>query len=234
MFNAAKQQALTVREAATQIHGDPENPEMKGLTSYKDLADDPKSSAKIGKALGIILQGMNDAPDTAHISGHLGPVSASTGGIGALITNALGVPQKLAQQKADIIRNTVGTLTDREAEALNATVSALSTIISLRSLTKAPATQLSMAAIERELPMIGINVKDSKQFDDKIKRVSEVMLNGARGVPENIIGSKLMERVRGKQEPVKAPPAKKGTADKPKTLGAMSHKELFDALAASK
>lgn len=208
-FNTATQRAQTIRESATQIHGDPDNPDFKGLVSYRDLADNPQSSAKIGKALEIILGGMDNAPDAAHISGHLGPVSASTGGIGTLLTNALGIPQDLAQQKANIIKSTVGDLSTREQEALNATISSLSTIISLRSLTKAPATQLSMKAIERELPLIGINTANSKQFDDQIKRVSEVMANGSRGVPESMIGKGLMDRVRGNKGPVKAPTGKK-------------------------
>lgn len=216
-YNQALQRATSVREGATQIFGDPQRPDMKGLIDYQDLADNADSRGRLGKVFRLILDSAHEAGPGAHISASAGPISVSTGGIGTVLTNMLGVPQKIAQQQSEIINKAIGSLTPREQEALDSTISSLSTIIGLRSLTRAPATQASMAMIERELPMIGVNTNNSKQFGDQMGRLAEVISNGVKGIPKGMLDQRLVDRISGlpsemaaknKKGPAKAPASK--------------------------
>jgi hypothetical protein len=223
MYNNALKRIGPIREAATQIFGDPSQPDLKGLISYGQIADKPESREKLGKALKLTLDGMDEATGGAHISASAGPISVGTGGVGSVLTNYFGVPQKVADQQNKIMEQAVAGLSPEEREAYDSTISSLSTIVGLRASTGAPATNTSIRTIERELPVIGVNTFDSKQFADKMQRLAEVVNNGAKGVPRSMLGEDMHKRIEGLPtemqklkggSPAKAP---KGDGKAPKT-----------------
>jgi len=235
MYNQMLQRVTPVREAATQVFGDPSQPDLKGLKDYMQLADDPKARERIGTALRLTFDGLNQATSGgAHISAEAGPVSVSTGGIGQLFTNWLGVPQKTAEQQTKIIQDAINKMTPEEKEYYDSVMSAFSTVVGLRSLTRASAAQSSVSAIERELPIIGVNTTDSKQFADQMQRLAEIVYNGTKGIPPGMLDPQLVERIktlpaemqkRKASGPAKAP-ATKGKDD----LKSKSVDELFEML----
>lgn len=197
MYNQMLNRVTPVREAATQVFGDPSQPDLKGLKDYMQLADDPKARERVGTALRLTFDGLNQASSSgAHISANAGPVSVSTGGIGQVFTNMFGVPQTLAAQQSKIIQDSINKMTPEEKEYFDSVMSAFSTIVGLRSLTRASAAQSSVSAIERELPIIGVNTTDSQQFADQMQRLAEVVYNGTKGIPPGMIDPKLVDRIK--------------------------------------
>ncbi len=174
-----------VREAATQLFGDPSQPDIKGLKDFASLADNEKSRKRLGKALKLTFDSFSKATGESGIHAGAGPVSLNaSGGVIQLIENAFGVPPKLAEQSAQIMQNALKDLTPEEREAYNATMSAFGTIVGLRSLTRASAAQSLVATIEREMPIIGVNTTNSDQFADQMTRLAEIVYNGTKGVPK--------------------------------------------------
>ncbi len=196
MYNQERNRAIPVREAATQIFGDPSQPDIKGLKDYIPLADNPESRERLGKALRLTFDGLNQATGGSHISAEAGPISVSTGGIGSVLQNYFGVPAKLAEQQSEIMGKAIGDLTPEEKEYYNSVMSSFSTIVGLRSLTKASAAQASVSAIERELPVIGVNTFDSRQGYDQMQRLAEVVSNGTIGMPPGMIDPALVKRIK--------------------------------------
>lgn len=233
--NTYQQRVIPVREAITQVIGDPSQPDLKPLQSYIKLADDPKARERLGTALRLTFDGLNQASNEgAHISAAAGPVSVSTGGIGEVFTNMLGVPQKIAEQKSGIIQAAINKLTPEEKEYFDSVMSAYSTIVGLRSLTRASASQSSVAAIERELPIIGVNTTDSEQFADQIQRLSEVMYNGTKGVPAGYFDPALVERIKNApaemQKLKTAKPSPNGKLSGPSSNGDLKSKSTDELL----
>lgn len=183
MFNAQTQKAVPLMESVSQVFGDPAHPEIKPLLGYAELADDPKSSARLGKALKMTFDSLNEASGGGNVAVGAGPVSVSAGGIGTWLQNALGVRPAVADQNAKMMQKAIADLTPQEREAYDAEMTAFSTAVGLRSLTKASAAQGSVRAIERELPLIGVNVASSKQFYDQMQRLAELSINGVRTFP---------------------------------------------------
>jgi hypothetical protein len=195
-YRAMLERVTPVREAATQVFGDPSQPDLKGLKDYIDLADDPKSREKLGKALRLTFDGINDASHGGNVAVGVGPVNVSAGGIGTWLQNSLGVPQGLASQKSKIMQDALKDLSPKEQEAYDSIMSAFSTVVGLRSLTRASAAQGSVSAIERELPIIGVNTQNSRQFADQMQRLSEVVYNGTKGVPAGMFDPAMVERIK--------------------------------------
>lgn len=196
-YRAMLERVTPVREAATQVFGDPSQPNLKGLKDYIDLADDPKSRERLGKALRITLDGINDASHGGNVSVGAGPVAISAGGVGTWLQNVLHVPQGVASSKNDIIQGALKDLSPKELEAYDSVMSAFSTVVGLRSLTRASAAQGSVQAIERELPLIGINTQNSGQFADQMQRLAEVVYNGTKGVPAGMFDPEMVKRIQG-------------------------------------
>lgn len=219
-YSGVVSRAIPVQEAATQIFGDPAQPSLKGLKDYIDLADDPKSRERLGKALRLTFDGLSAATGNAHISAEAGPVSISTGGIGSILQNYFGVPQKLAEQQSKIMQDAIGSLTPDEREAYDAMMSSFSTVVGLRSLSRASAAASSVAAIERELPVIGVNTFDSRQYADQLQRLAEVVSNGAKQLPKGGLDPKLFQRINSiPEEMQKLKDARKGPAKAPAVKG---------------
>jgi hypothetical protein len=202
MFNQQTQKAVPLMESVSQVFGDPAHPEIKPLLGYADMADDPKSKERLGKALKLTFDSLTDASGGANVAVGAGPVSVNAGGFGQWLQNAMGVPQAIAQQHAQIMSDAVKDLTPEEREAYDAEMTAFSTAVGLRSLTKASAAQGSVRAIERELPLIGVNVASKKQFYDQMQHLAELSINGVRTFP-NVNGAPvgfdkgLADRING-------------------------------------
>lgn len=221
-FNQALQRVTPVREAVTQLFGDPGHPEVKTLKDFASLGDKPESMTRVGTALNMIFGGMEDAAGGAHISAGVGPVGVSTGGVGSLLQNYFGVKPELAQQNSEIMAKAMNALTPEEREYVNASVAAVSTMIGLRSLTRAPASEGTMKALERDIPLWGKNTFTKRDFADKMQHLGLLIANGAKG-SEAILEKQSpgllkhvqtstgeMEKLK-KTEPVKAPDKKPPT-----------------------
>ena len=194
-LNRVIDRAIPVQEAATQIFGDPNQPDLKPLMSYRNLADNKDSRARLGKALRLTFDGLNSATGGAGIHASAGPVSVSSGGFGDLLQNYFNVAPKVAEQQQQIMNDALTALTPEEREYYNSVMSSFSTIVGLRSLTRASAAQASVAAIERELPVIGVNTVDSNQFADQLQRLSEVVANGVKSIPKGGFDQKIRQRI---------------------------------------
>lgn len=186
----ASQFGIPITESVVQIFGDPNQPDVKSLSSFAKLADSEESSARIGKAIEITLSGFGDSIGEASIGAGAGPIHLSAGGFGTWLQNALGMPGKVAQQKADTIREIMKQMTPEEREAYDATMSELSVMAGLRSLSKSSAAMGSIKLIENEIPKIGVNVADSKQFADQLQKVAGAINNAVNN-------SDMIPKVKG-------------------------------------
>ncbi len=169
-YNQALSRVTAVREASSQIFGDPSQPDFPALSKFSVLADDAGSKSRLGTAITLAL----DELDQQEKSG---------GSLTTLAKNWIGIPQALSGAKAAVFQSAMAKMTPEERRAYNATMSAFSTIVGLRSLTKASAAQFSARAIEREMPVIGVNTYNSAQFRDQLSHLAEVVYNGTAGVP---------------------------------------------------
>lgn len=217
-------QSLPVQQAAVQITGDPELG-IKGLKDFAYLADKPESVKRIGSALNLIFDQMDGATGGAHISADAGPISISTGGIGSVLQNAFGVPQKLAEQKSKIISDVVSKLPPDEQEYINSVMSSFASAVGLRSLSKASASQSSVRSIEREYPTIGAGsgVTNSNSYNDKLKRIYLDLDNAFSNLPRGAIDAKFSRQMDSLHQemkklnngaPAKAPAVKGKAATK--------------------
>lgn len=227
MFNQNRQIATPVREAAAQLFGDPSQPTLKGLNDFADLADNKESRERLGKALRLTFAAMDQATDGAHIAAGAGPISISTGGVGTWLQNYFHVPQNIAAQQAGMMQDAIKDLTPEEQRAYDATMSAFGTIVGLRSLTRASAAQASVATIEREMPVLGVNSTSKAQFNDQMARLAEIVYNGTKGLPPGTLSPDLVDRIKGqvKKSSAPSPNGKLSGPAKP-----ISSKAEYDAL----
>ncbi len=206
-----------VRAGASQLFGDPNTPEIKGLVEYGDLADNKESRDRLGNALRLTFDGLNQASSGGHAGVGGDGATLNVGGIGTYVGNTLGIPQKVASQQARMFQDAIGSLTPREREAYNATIASAEGIIGLRRITGASPSQQSVRAIQEALPIIGVNTTDKKQFDDKSRRLAVEFSAGTRGIPRSGFDSgtlkqldeinDLPKRLAAKTGPVAAPSA---------------------------
>jgi hypothetical protein len=186
-YRAALDRITAVREADTQVFGDPSQPDMKPLASFAYLADRKESRERLGRALLLTFDEMRRATGESGITGAAGPLSVHAGGgVVDLLEKYFNVPAAIADQTNNIMQQAIQSLTKEEREAYDATISTFSTIVGLRSLTRASAAQASVAAIEREIPTIGLFTADSANFNDKLQHLGEVVFNGSKGIPKSM------------------------------------------------
>lgn len=205
-----------------------------GLISYAKMADNPESAKRIGKAIELTLSGFGDSIGEASIGAGAGPVHLSAGGFGTWLQNSLGVPGKVASQKADTIRQAMQDMTPEERQAYDATMSELSVMAGLRSLSKSSAAMGSIKLIENEIPKIGVNSANSQQFYDQLGRVGRAIANAVNtpGLFPKVkdpktgeqvpigISPEMMERIKGlpaQMEGMKTKTSPSGKLPTPKT-----------------
>lgn len=168
--NATAQRITPIREAMTQLFGDPTQPDFKGLKDYGSLADNPESAKRVGSAVQLVLNG-------------IGEEEKASGSLAQLLKNYAGVPQSLIQSQLAINKDVIGKLSPKEQEAFNTVISSYSTVMGLRALTKASSAQFSVKALERDVPVPGMNVFSKRAFDTKMARLAEEVYTGSRTVP---------------------------------------------------
>jgi hypothetical protein len=172
-FGAANQlnlRIVPVREAATQLFGDPTQPDLKGLADYAHLSENTKAHPDLANALQLTFKHMEQREKTE-------------GGLVNILGNYLGKPQLLIDSEMSVMQDVIGKLSPEDQEAYNAEMAAFGTIIGLRSLTRAPATEMTAKSLERELPLFGVNTFSKAQFYDKMSRLAENVYNGSRSLP---------------------------------------------------
>lgn len=194
-YQQTLQRITPVREAATQIFGDPARPDLKPLMSYAALADSKDSQQRLGKALRLSFNGFEQAMGGPSADARVGPFGVSTGGLGTWISNHFNMPAALADQQTRMMQDAIRALSPQEREAFDSIMSSYSTIVGLRSLTRASAAQSSVAAIEREMPAIGLNTFGKDQFIDQMRRLAEVVKNGTKGVNAAMLGPELTSQI---------------------------------------
>lgn len=181
-YNQMLQRVTPVRLAATQLFGDPNNANFKPLADYGSIVDDPSARDRVATAWNLIRAHMDDAGADAH-----------SGDLITLMRNYSGTPGAVAESEAEKMKDTLDALKPREAEMLNRLFSTYGTVIGLRSLTKGSAAKFSAKNMEQEVPVPGMNVRNSRQFYDKLGTLAEEVNNGWKGVP-------LMMLTKGERE----------------------------------
>lgn len=173
-----------VTEPASQIFGSGEPGEVAPFASYKDLVNSPGSQERLGKAIQLTFDGLSDMSGGPRGEARIGmeKLGFSFGRIGDLVSYRLGLPQALQETesaaKAATLKKSIDALTDREKEYYDATMTAYSTVVGLRRLTGQSPAQFSVEALEREVPLIGKNVKNQKDWADQLARLARVVYNG--------------------------------------------------------
>jgi hypothetical protein len=102
-------------------------------------------------------------------------------------------------------------MTPREREAYNATISAFSSIVALRSLTSASAAQFSVKALERDIPTIGLNTTTSKDFNEKLGRIGEIAYNGTKQINDQVMPKAERDYYKKQLEGLKSGAPRAGT-----------------------
>jgi hypothetical protein len=174
-YNQMLQRVTPPRLAATQLFGDPATPSFKPLAAYGAILDDPASRDRVASAWNLIRDHMDKAGADEH-----------SGDLVTLMRNYAGIPGAVAESEAEKMTSTLDALKPREAEMLNRLFSTYGTIIGLRSLTKGSAAKFSAKNMEQEVPVPSMNVRNSRQFYDKLQTLAEEVNTGFYGVPEQM------------------------------------------------
>jgi hypothetical protein len=175
LWNQQQQVARPVREGATQVFGDPTQPSLKSLKDYASIADDPNASARLAEAFNITF-------------GQWDEEIKASGGLTHLAETAGGYPQLLAQLQASVREDAIGHLgSDMEKDYYDSVMSSYGAIVGLRSLTKASAASFSVTAIERELPLVGLNSFSTRQYYDQLSKLAEQVYNGTRTMVDQVM-----------------------------------------------
>lgn len=195
-YRAMLNDVRAVRAGAGQLFGDPNTPSIKGLVDYGDLADNSQSRERLGRALRLTFDGLNQAS-----GGGVGGVggegfSLNVGGIGTWVGNQLGIPAAIAGQQARMMQEAIGALSPAEHEAYDATILSAEGIIGLRRLTGASPSQQSVRAIQEAMPVIGVNTIDTRQFYDRMERLAVEFAAGTRGIPTAGFDAETQKQIR--------------------------------------
>lgn len=208
-----------VAGAVSQLFGDPQNPDFDSLADYAKVADDPKASNNVGRAVNLIVNGMAEEEKKA-------------GSLGTLLKNYGGVPQALLDSQLSVNKDVIGRLSEDEYKAFNAEIAALSTTIGLRALTSASSAKFSSDALKRDVPILGVNVFSSKAFNDKMGRLAEEVLTGSRNTPMSTEARTYIEHLA--QQYAKKSGTSKDATTRPPKANASVDDEIMDAIKSSK
>ena len=176
MWNQQTNRAIPIREAATQLFGDPTQPGMKSMKDFSYLADDPAARQRLAKAFLITFNGLRDREE-------------KTGGIWNLIQMYGGMPKAIAEARSGVREDVMNELKGHpdELEAYDTTMNAYGSITGLRTLNKGIASETSVQKIENEMPLVGINSVTSDQYNDQLSRLAENVYSGSRTMFKSIM-----------------------------------------------
>ena len=180
------QRGIPATEATIQLFGDPAHPEVKSLNNYAHLADNADSRERLGAALRLTFNGIDEATGGGPAIGAGIPgFSISSGGdLGKWLSATFGAQAKIAEKEAGMVRDALSKLTPEEREAYYKTLNAYATIVGLRSLTPGTRSQTGIATVERELPTIGLYTNSSRDFRYQQLGLASEIARGAALVPQ--------------------------------------------------
>lgn len=162
---AMQQTIAPVREGVRQIFGDPDIPDMPKMEDFAHILNDPARSAKVGSAIQSILQGM-EGDETAQ------------GGLTHAIENAGGLSAWKVEMQNKFVNDQLKNLNPEEREAVSSAITSLSTLVGFRSLNRGSAAQFSVKALERDIPIMGVNVSTPAEYYAKLGRIAEIAKTG--------------------------------------------------------
>lgn len=240
-YNAIQQRVGPPRQAIVQLFGSRENPNLNALVDYADLAADEGAKKRIGLAVRLARKTMLEAEQAGgEIGAHIGPISASTGGLGAWASNAFGVPVKVTEAENEQMRNAIDDMAKhnpREVQAFNAELAAYGTVGGMRKAVGGLGTQAGMASLETDIPLIGYNTTTPQDFLDKMEHLGQEPKTMAEGLPKGTLDTAFIEekihRLREKYpsaQPRKTEGTRKLQAPGKKDPSQMTTEELLNAL----
>ncbi len=190
--------ARPIREATTQVLGDPANPELKTLKDLgPEVLKDPKSVKRVGTAISMMFNQAAGGLGGAHVGAgaSAGPVSINVGGFGDYLANSLNVPKATAEKINENLQNAMKDMSPAERAAVASTMKAFEASVAMRSLTKAGVSDASIAAIQKTLPLIGVNTFTMDDFANRMQSWAEDGLNGSWGIPPQYLGKGMIDRL---------------------------------------
>jgi hypothetical protein len=198
--NLSPQGAMQIKNAIEvgghQVWGDPDNPNMRSLSSYAYLADDPGSKQRLGQALRMVLDAGGDS-GAEHMGGAVGPVSFSAGNLGTALSYKLGLPQAAANAKSQAIQKVFAGMRPDEVDYFNLLMNAIPDITGFRRITGGSAFKWSQSTLERELPMVGLaGVQSSKDFRQKLVSLGNPLLTAAKNLPGQPVDQRFLDVIR--------------------------------------
>lgn len=159
-----------VMDPYRQIFGDPDIPGIPPVSKYAVLADNPESSNRIGTAVKLSMQGLDEIGD-------------KNGGLVGMFRNLGGLPALETSAQAGAINSAIQNLTPIEREAYDRQMQMIGTLVGLRAITGASAAQGSVRTIMNEAPMFGINVADSHEFNRRLAGFAQQMYTASAKSP---------------------------------------------------
>lgn len=170
-YNTFRKVKTPLMEASTQIFGDPTDPNYKSLESYADIASNPQESAALAVAVRRSIAGLDEK------------MKGAGTGLTDLIKNETGFTNQLISSQADADRDAIGGLSARNKEAYAAIMSALGAMIGVRAATGGSAAKFSALALEREIPIPGVNSFSTAQFNKQLNGIAGEIKRGSQGIP---------------------------------------------------
>ncbi len=213
--------AVPVRSVATQIFGDPTNPDaIPSMRKFAYLADDEGSRTRIGNAFRILLAN-DDHLAIGNQSDTSGWATGGNVGSGALVPLSVGVngsrsgsgsqsaptlsPEQAAKINAQIASVVNQLKPGDERMALISGMKAYEEIGGLRKAFGGGNSLTFLKTMQQTLPMMGFNDTNSSEvYHSKLTRTAEDAANGAWGIPANYLGPDVVEAIERERRYVPA------------------------------
>ena len=159
-----------VMDPYVQLFGDPDVPGIPPIAKYAALADNKEASNRIGAAINLSMQGLDEEGDKG-------------GGILKIFSNQGGLPSLEASSHAKAINDSIQALTPTEREAYDRQMNMIGTLVGMRAITGGSAGRWSVNNIKNEAPLFGINVADSKEFNRRLASFAQQMYTASAKAP---------------------------------------------------
>lgn len=183
-----------ISSGMSTIFGSQDHPDVESLISYAKLADDPKSTEKIGSVMRLILDKMVEGGGGESVGAEvLGTgVSASLGGLFSWFKNATGITYGIAKSQVQTINKALNSLTDKEKDYVNTAFASFGALGGIRQALGMPAYLWSFNAIKNEVPIIGYSVNDTRSYNNKL---SKIMLEMTENIKSAAISKQILPQV---------------------------------------
>ena len=167
----AARKAQPAVTAELGLFGDPQNPSVKSMADFAELADDPHAQLVLGKAFKLLDQEMGEI---------------SQPGIIATLGSAAGWAGFKAGVEAGVQREAGTDMTQQEKEYFDTAIASMADIIGSRAATGQSPARFSVKSIQNELPLIGSSsVTDKTSYLTKMGTIARQIEVGLNGMPDN-------------------------------------------------